>query len=63
MANSKVKTIKFNLDIPEEKSSYRFAQQQDNFSGWVKCLIQREARKKNIPKYKSGEDGVIRITL
>ncbi|NLP52051.1 hypothetical protein [Bacillus sp. RO1] len=63
MANPKVKTIKFNLDNPEEKRSYKFALQQENFSGWIKSLIKKEEQKSMLPKYKSDKDGVIRINL
>jgi len=58
---NKIKSIKFNLANPREKRLFEYASSKDNFSKFIKVLIEREIRRESLPVYRSNQEGVIKI--
>lgn len=59
----KVKTIKFNLDKPEEKALFQFVIAKGNFQAYMKSLVHKDMHLPPQNSYTSGYDGVIRINV
>ena len=58
---NKIKSIKFNLANPDEQRLFEYASRKENFSKFIKGLIEKESRRESLPVYRSNKEGVIQI--
>ena len=58
---NKIKSIKFNLANPDEQKLFEYASSKENFSKFIKGLIEKESRRESLPVYRSNKEGVIQI--
>jgi len=58
---NKIKSIKFNLSNPAENKLFEYANSQENFSKFVKDLIEKESRREGLKVFRGNKEGIIQI--